>query len=224
VSGLRNWLEGLAVPVGIFGVNDFRARLLLDACQLAGIAIPSQAGVVGVDNNPMHCEFSQPGLTSIECDWYRVGFQAARTLHQMLQGQTPEPECRIPPREVVRRTSTAVTLAQDARLLKAVTYISDHVGEVFGVERLLTVSDVSRRKLEQLFRAEMRMSPYQYLCQRRIERARMLLEGRLAPKLRQISRLCGFRDPRRFRIVFQRSQGLTPAQYRRAAQQKMMPA
>ena len=222
LAGLQRWLEQLSPPppVGIFAVNDFRARLIIDACDLARLKVPEQIGVVGVDNDKMMCEFSKPTLSSIECNWHRVGFEAARTLHELLEGKTPEPEFRIPPLEIVGRASTAVTLTEDARLLKAVNYIRDHLGEVFGVERLLEISDVSRRKLEQIFNAEMRMSPYQYLCQKRIERAKSMLRSENALNLKQISRLCGFRDSRRFRLVFARMEGLTPARYRNVWRQR----
>jgi LacI family transcriptional regulator len=211
---LRAWLARLAPPVGIFAVNDFRARLIIDACDLAELNVPAEVGIVGVDNDQMMCEFSKPELSSIECNWQRVGYEAAHTLHRMLLGEKPGPECRIAPREVVGRSSTAVTVTEDPRLLLAVTFIRDHIGEVFGVERLLEVSDVSRRKLEQLFHAEMRVTPYQYLCQKRVDRAKMLLQAESALKFKQISRLCGFRDSRRFRLVFLRIEGQTPARYR----------
>jgi LacI family transcriptional regulator len=223
LAALQRWLEQLCSPprpVGIFAVNDFRARLVIDACDLAQLKVPAQIGVVGVDNDKMMCEFSKPTLSSIECNWHRVGFEAARGLHALLEGKTPEPEMRISPLEVVGRASTAVTLTEDPRLLKAVTYIRDHLGEIFGVERLLEISDVSRRKLEQIFNAEMRMSPYQYLCQKRIERAKMMLRSDSTLNLKQISRMCGFRDSRRFRLVFARMEGLTPARYRNVWRQR----
>jgi LacI family transcriptional regulator len=215
LEGLRQWLRRLTPPLGIFAVNDFRARLILDACELAKLDVPSQIAVVGADNDRVVCEFSRPGLSSIDCDWHRVGYEAARTVHRILTGETPDVETRIPPREVVRRSSTAITVTGDPQLDHVITYIHDHPEEVFGVERLLEIGDVSRRKLEQAFRTSLRMTPYEYLCRARIDRAKMLLQFGSSTKLTQISRLCGFRDARRFRLVFRRLEGLTPAAYRK---------
>jgi LacI family transcriptional regulator len=220
VMALRKWLTGLTPPLGIFAVNDFRARLVIDACRLSSLQLPTQVGIVGADNDQTICEFSEPGLSSIDCDWYRVGFEAARTLHQLLEGATPVPDLRIAPRQVISRGSTAVTVTEDPRLLKAVAYIRDHLEEVFGVEKLLEISDVSRRKLEQIFRAELHMSPYRYLCLKRVEHARTLLQCDPPVKLKQIGRLCGFRDSRRLRLVFMRLEAQTPAQYRRNLRRK----
>ena len=215
VMTLQKWLRGLTPPVGIFAVNDARARRVMDACDLAGLQLPGEVGVLGVDNDQMLCEFSEPGLSSIDCDWYRVGFEAGRTLNQLLQGETPAAELHILPREVVRRGSTSVTITEDPRLMKTLTYVRDHIEEVFGVEKLLEITDVSRRKLEQVFRDEIHMSPYRYLCLQRIERAKTLLQCQPPVKFKQIGRMCGFRDSRRFRLVFMRLEGQTPAHYRR---------
>src|SRR5512140_1320482 len=73
LEGLRQWLKRLTPPVGIFAVNDFRARLILDACELAKLDVPAEIAVVGADNDRVVCEFSRPGLSSVDCDWQRVG-------------------------------------------------------------------------------------------------------------------------------------------------------
>jgi len=131
-----------------------------------------------------------------------------------VEGKTPAGELHVTPREVVRRTSTTVTVTEDPRLLKVVTFIREHLGEVFGVEKLLQISDVSRRKLEQIFQDELHMTPYHYLCLKRIERAKALLQQEPPLKLKQVGRMCGFRDARRFRLVYMRMEGVSPAGYR----------
>ena len=43
----------LPKPIGIVAVTDARARQLLQACVMAGIAVPEQIAMVGIDNDPM---------------------------------------------------------------------------------------------------------------------------------------------------------------------------
>ena len=52
-----------------------------------------------------------------------------------------------------------IRIVEDSRLLEALDYIRDHLGEVFGVERLIAVSGTSRRALEFAFFRELACSP-----------------------------------------------------------------
>ncbi|KPC23699.1 helix-turn-helix protein [Pseudomonas syringae pv. cilantro] len=47
------WLHSLPKPIGIIAVTDARARQLLQACLTAGIAVPEQVALIGIDNDPL---------------------------------------------------------------------------------------------------------------------------------------------------------------------------
>jgi DNA-binding LacI/PurR family transcriptional regulator len=49
VEGVARWLQSLPKPPGLTACNDFRATQTLDACRRAGIAVPEDVAVVGVD-------------------------------------------------------------------------------------------------------------------------------------------------------------------------------
>lgn len=218
VARVETWLAGMERPLGVLAANDYRARLVIEACDRLGFRSPEQVGIVGVDNDRVLCEFSEPQLSSIECNWFRVGQEAGRLLHGMMQGNaSPREDQLIVPRGVVARRSTHVTIVDNPALLRCVNFVREHIGEVFGVERLLEVSGASRRKLEQLFQAELGRTPYQYLCEKRVEHARTLLPLQPHARLGNIARQCGFHDLRRLRLVFQRLENMTPAEFRRQA-------
>ena len=44
---------------------DIGGRQVLDACRRAGMAVPDEVAVVGVDNDGLLCELSDPPLTSV---------------------------------------------------------------------------------------------------------------------------------------------------------------
>src|SRR3546814_9503517 len=64
------------------------------------------------------------------------------------------------------------------------------------------------------FRAEMGMSPHQYVVRRRIERAKYLL-GYTQEPIAQIAHGCGFSHQEHLSGMFRRHVGETPARYRR---------
>lgn len=65
------------------------------------------------------------------------------------------------------------------------------------------------------FRETTGVSPYQWLIDRRLENARLLLRLTREP-LVDIALACGFSDQSHFTRMFQRSQGVSPARWRRS--------
>jgi LacI family transcriptional regulator len=213
---LQRWLQTLQPPVGIFAASDPRARMVIEACQEVGLHVPDEVGVVGVDNDQVVCEFSDPPLSSIACDWYRIGYEAAAMLDRLMEGgQVPKEDLLIDPIAVVRRRSTDVLVVDRPEVARAVQFIRENIGRSFGVEALLRETGVARRSLELGFKRSLKCTPHAYICQARIARAKELLAGPVRMKLGAVSRACGFKDLRRFRMVFRRHEGITPAQYRR---------
>ena len=77
---LKRWLLGLPKPCGLFAADDALAETVLSICRLAGIAVPDELAVVGVDDNESICEHTIPSLTSVRPDFQQGGRFAARLL------------------------------------------------------------------------------------------------------------------------------------------------
>jgi LacI family transcriptional regulator len=214
---LESWLRGLTTPVGIMASSDLRAGMLLEACRKVGLRVPEEVAIIGVDNDPVACEFSQPQLTSISRNDHRVGFEAASMLHRMILGQAPPGpvSLRIPPDRVVARKSTEVLAVDDPEVALLIQQMRERFHESIGMENLAGKSALSRRRLEQRFRATMDISPAVFLNQLRVEHAKKLLARKPILPLADIAAQCGFRDPRRFRVVFMRLTGSSPVACRR---------
>ena len=71
------WLESLEKPVGLMATYDDRARHVLEACRTAGLRVPEDVAVLGVDNDEVLCELTDPPLSSIEQGTRSLGYQAA---------------------------------------------------------------------------------------------------------------------------------------------------
>jgi len=216
MAGLMQWLETLELPVGLMAVHDYRARVVIDACQELGLHVPNDVALIGADNDETVCEFCRPTLSSVSRSGYKVGYEAATLLDRLMAGEPPPKEdILIPPDGVVNRRSTDTVAVDDPHVTAAVRHIREHVGEWFGVERLLQIVPVSRRRLEKQFKQFLGYTPHEYICRVRIERAKQLLTGSEKVKIMDVAAACGFPDTQRFRMVFMRLAGTTPSAYRR---------
>jgi len=45
--------------------NDDRGREVLEACRVAGIRVPEELAVIGVENDELLCELATPPLSSV---------------------------------------------------------------------------------------------------------------------------------------------------------------
>src|SRR5690606_25871017 len=63
---MANWLTSLPRPTAIFCCNDVRARHVAHISRNIGIRIPEDIALLGVDNDELLCEMSDPPLSSID--------------------------------------------------------------------------------------------------------------------------------------------------------------
>lgn len=215
---LIDWLHRLPKPVGILTVDDPMGHDLASACLAAEISVPDRVAIVGVNNDDLVCEGTYPPLSSVEVDFSRVGYLAARQLDGLLHGDAlPDAErlIHVPPLGVVQRLSTSVQAVDDPQLAAAVAFIRDHACDPCTVHDVLREVPVSRRWLEREFAGKLNRTPHEEITRVRIERSRrLLLES--DEKIARIAERCGFSAAQNFGRVFHRVTGHTPAAFRRA--------
>ena len=210
---LDKWLAGLSYPTAIFTAHDYRARMVLESCLDLGISVPDQVAVIGVDDDPIVCDFSCPSLTSIRQDGETVGRKAAELLDHLLSGGSVEEDILVAPGELVERDSTRVTAAENPALRQCLDLMEAHHAELIDIAWLVSQLNISRRQLEKLFRNELDKTPNVVLSEIRVERAKTLLRDNPNMILREVAAGSGFSEPRRLNLVFQRFMGMTPRQY-----------
>ncbi|MGH7867600.1 MAG: XylR family transcriptional regulator, partial [Candidatus Dormibacteraceae bacterium] len=81
---LSQWLKSLPKPVGIMACNDVCGREVLQACASAGLHVPDDVAVIGVDNDELMCELSSPSLSSVALNLEGAGYEAARLLDGLM--------------------------------------------------------------------------------------------------------------------------------------------
>jgi transcriptional regulator GlxA family with amidase domain len=97
---------------------------------------------------------------------------------------------------------------------KVQTYVMEHIGEAYPVERLADLAGVSPRSIARLFVRELGVTPHEFVEGVRLDHARNLLESTDAA-MKTIAFDCGFASPDHMRSAFQRRLDVTPQQYRR---------
>lgn len=103
---------------------------------------------------------------------------------------------------------------EDNRIAKTVLYIRKHLNEAIELEKLAEISCLSKDHFIRLFKKELGTTPLQYINQKKIEKAQLLLiTEELAVK--EIAFQLAFDDYSYFNRLFKKITGVTPQEYRR---------
>jgi LacI family transcriptional regulator len=214
VEWLAARLKASELPLGVMAANDMVASDVLDAADHAGLQVPEDIAVVGVDNDPILTELSLVPLTSVEVDKQRVGYEAAALLDRMLGGAAPPKQpMLIPPAGVVTRRSTEVLAVSDPEVVRAVRFIQEHFREPIGVANAAAETFLSRRRLQDRFRAALGHGISEEITRQRIQFAQHLLT-QTEHKIGAVARMAGFASVHRMSKVFRRKLATTPQAYR----------
>lgn len=216
-AALCDWLKALPKPVAIFVANDVRARQVLDSCLKAGVAVPQEAAVLGVDNDEMLCETTNPQMSSIQMNTEQIGFETARVLDSMMRSRQ-RPAKRVVLMygfsNLVTRHSTETVQIGDAIIARALEFIRINAGIGVTVNDLVHHLHVSRRSLETRFKGTLGRTVYAEIMRVRLERVQTLLRE-TSMTVEAISDTCGFASASHLGAVFRNHFDMTLSSYRR---------
>ena len=213
---LTVWLKGLPKPIGLMASSDHHAQRILDACQRAGVVVPEEVAVIGVDNDEETCRLSDPPLTSVILDSERVGYEGAKLLDKLMRGKvkTRQPtQIFIPPLGVVSRQSTDVTAINDPLVASAARTIRERACQGLSVDELVDSLKISRSIFYQRFHDALGRSPHYEILRIQLDRVKSLLTQTSLP-LKEIAEMSGFSNPNYLNVAFKRELGMTPGEYR----------
>lgn len=213
---LADWLSGLPRPFGAFAANDLAAKRCLEACHAAGLAIPGDAYVLGCDDNAPICENTQPRLSSIRLDFRQTGRYAGKMLSRLFAGDTPPlPWCELhgPVAVVTRETTRPATGISDWRVAGALAFIRSHVADGIRTPDVCRHLGMSRRSLENAFRAA-GMTIHGAITDARLDLVRSELVGSGKP-IGRIAEECGFSSDNYLHSLFRARFHTTMGAYRR---------
>jgi LacI family transcriptional regulator len=214
IEQIVDWLRSLPKPVAIMACNDVRGLHVLDACSRAGVLVPEEVAVLGVDDEDTMCELCSPPLSSVAPNPEGIGYAAAGLLETLMSGQTPvQDRISISPIRVSCRQSTDVMAVDDWAVASAARYMRELASQGCQVNDVLEKVHMSRAALEKRFRKHLNRSPKQEIRRIRLERIKeLLVETDLT--LERIAELSGFEHPEYMSVLFKREIGQTPGRYR----------
>ena len=213
---IASWLCELPKPVALFACDDSHALTLSEICKMNGIRIPDDVALLGVDDDELVCEISDPPISSIALDVEQGGFDAGKALHAMISGEQKGPfNIVIAPGMITQRASTQHHNISDPYIDKLVKYIEGNFNRDISTANILEQIPLSRRSLELKFKREMGgLTIYKYLTQCRIEHfAQLLVTSDLS--LGEIASRSGISDYSNFSRIFKKHMGVSPQDYKK---------
>jgi LacI family transcriptional regulator len=213
LASLAEWIASLPSQTGILAANDARARHLIEACRMAGRRVPRDIALLGIDNDEMLCELTNPPLSSIEHDTRRIGQLAAEMLDDMMNGGDPRGAVLVPPIGVVSRQSTDAFAIDDPEVTAAIEFLRANVRQAVHVEDVARVAGLSLSTLKTRFKLAVGRPVHAELQRLRIDEARRLLATTEFP-VKKVAALVGFTDISHFTTAFRRHTGVPPGRYR----------
>ncbi len=214
IRELSAWVAQLPRPCGILAANDETGEYILDAAARAKIKVPDELAVIGIDNDEVRCENTEPPLASVAPDFEHSGRLAA----ELLAGMIADPGSRPPPAdydsgEVQRRGSLRPLKIHDKAAARALAYIAEHFAEPIGINALAKVMGVGPRMAQIRFNRFAGKSIFAEIEDARFHHACLLLRTPKT-KLNTIAGKCGYRNERTFRNLFLKRTGLSPSRWR----------
>lgn len=211
---LAEWVASLPNQTAILACNDVRAQQLLTVAARVGKRIPEDLAVMGVDDDELICELTNPRLTSIRPDTCSLGYHAAQWLQTLMQGKPlPARQLLLPPVRVNERASTDVIASSDPVFVRAMRHIRSHAGTATDVRAVTAAANCSRSSLDQKFRKILGRSVRDEIIRVRIRRSCVLL-AETHFTLDQIAGACGFATASHFSRIFKGIINMTPGDYR----------
>lgn len=211
---LAKWISELPTPIGLFACDDDRGRQVLEACQVAGLRVPLDIAVVGVDNDEVFCELADPSLSSVALNAETAGFRAAELLDNMIHGRKRKRRrIVVEALGVVARRSTDIFAVEDEDITSALQFIQKTMGKDISVNDVVNHVNISRRNLERRFREALGCSILEEIHLLRVEQAKRLLRETSYP-ISQVAHQAGFKTTQYFIQFFQKRVGKTPRRFR----------
>jgi LacI family transcriptional regulator len=207
-------LSEMRKPLAVFASRDVEAVEVLDACFSAGIIVPQQVAVLGVNNTETICDCLRVPLSSIDANLEKVGYEGAALLERILSGEKPPTEILyIPPVGIVERRSTDSLAVEHQGVAAALHFIHQNAHRPIGMKDVVKAVNISRSGLEKAFHEHYARAPMEELRRVRLDRVmKMLVET--DEKIQAIARATGFQDAHYLGFIFRKKFGITPGQYR----------
>ena len=194
---------------------------MISCCRRLRIDIPRDLALVGVDNDKLRCEGTDPQIASVQLDFELAGYLAG----ELLDGRIAHPRrsrrvAEFGPLGLIRRASMRSSPVMGYRIVSAMEMIRARACE--GLSALDVVKHIggSRRSAEMRFRETIGKSILEEIMDVRFARIFYLLEN-TDTSFDALASFSGFAGFESLRKTFRRRTGLSPSEWRRSRRMLM---
>lgn len=212
---LKAWVKALPRKCAVLAANDDTALEVLAAAKAARRTIPHDFTLLGIDNLEDRCLGAEPTLSSIQVDWERSGYLAARLLNDVMDGDAASNVVRFGPLLTVHRQSTRGFGRTEPRLLAAMDLIRREACNGLTAAQVAAQFSGSRRLVEIRFREAFGHSILDEIQNVRMEKVQFLL-ARTDTPVGAVAVQCGYRTDIALRKCFRQRTGCSLSDWRKA--------
>ncbi len=214
-QSIQKHLTDCEHPLAVYAVDDMLAAEVMESALDAGLSVPEDVAVLGVDNNELICETLAVPLSSIDNNLEKVGYESARLLDGLLDGKSlPDKRVLIMPSAVVVRRSTDVLAVSHPHVARALCFIRDHFHEDISIQDIVLDSGMSQRALYYAFKRHMHHTVGDEITHVRLRHAEELL-AKTDLKIATIAEESGFGTSLNLYRTFYKKHTLSPSDWRK---------
>jgi len=215
----RNWLAArlkqAPKALAVFAANDQHALEVLEACEMARLAVPEQVAIVGAENYLLAPDVMRTPISSVDTNLETLGYTGAALLEDLMNGKKrPARIIRVPAVGVITRKSSDLLAVKHKGVANSMRFIWEHFHEPIRVKDLLNVAGMSRRGLHKAFIENIGRTPGQELQRLRMEKAKRLLADS-DHKIEVLASMCGYQSANTFSVAFKNATGMTLSRFRK---------
>lgn len=213
MRSIASWIRKLPKPVAVFASHDLRAYQLIKACREIGVAVPSDIAVLGVDDDELLCNFTDPTISSIDPNAHGIGSKAAETLAVLMDGARCPPVVIVKPTRLVERKSTSTFPLNPPWLSDALVFICGNVRKHLSASDVYRHVGHSHTVVNDAFRKVLNTTVSKEISDSRLKEAHRLVSTTALP-FSEVADLSGFASVQYFTRSFTAAYGKCPSQIR----------
>ena len=199
----------------VMAAYDQRGAQVLQACDGTGLSVPKHVQVLGVDDDPVFCDFSRPTLTSLSTSQVRKGEVAAMALDRLMSdARAGRKIIKLKDAEVVERESTSPVSPAAHLIERAMEFVERQATSGVRARDVVAHLGVSRALVTQRLKEHGCPTLSNALMRARLKAVRVKLRTTKL-KIGAITAACGFANADYAKRLFRKTYGLTMRDYRR---------
>ena len=189
-----SFLDDFIFPIEV-PANEIDLHLFQRLCEINPSMRLPQSNPMSYDNNSMLLQSIAKNKQRILCD--RV--ESRGILYQLIARFLKDAQLKL---EI-----------SDDRIQRCLVYIRKNINQNIKIETLAEIACISRDHLIRLFKKETGVTPIQYISNKKMEKAQLLLvSGNMS--IKEIAYMLSYDDLSYFNRLFKKNTGVSPTEYR----------